>query len=303
MATNIPMLKEYIAHALQLEKNMYSQGQLITSLKEEANKYAIPRRASSIEEEAQKIYQKNYHDDDGCLPIAVSAFLVGIFIILPISPFIVKVLCVVAVYFISKALVKYIERAAYNSNMQLARKQAEKIVSERTAIEEQRLEKEEVIKRGLQKELRSVEESLQQTRQALNSLYKMDIIHPDYRHIVALSSIYKYLDRGLCSELTGSHGAYNLFEEEVRFNIIYGKLDGIISRLDQINDNQRDVYDAINNTNRLLRNVSTENKKMISSMGRIENNTSLIEFNTSSSNYALQSLNAMAMWHELNDVH
>lgn len=59
---------------------------------------------------------------------------------------------------------------------------------------------------------------------SLDSLYEMGIIYPKYRNLVAVSTIYEYLSSGRCDRLDGPDGAYNLYEMELRQNIVIGQL-------------------------------------------------------------------------------
>ena len=81
--------------------------------------------------------------------------------------------------------------------------------------------------------------------QDLAMYYKQDIIYPKYRNLAALTSIYEYLESGRCDELTGPQGAYNLYEDELRKDIIINQLNTIISDLEQIKYNQYMLYQEV----------------------------------------------------------
>lgn len=68
---------------------------------------------------------------------------------------------------------------------------------------------------------------------------------------MAVCSICEYLESGRCSELSGPDGAYNLFEMEIRMNLVITQLNSVISKLDQIQANQVMLYDAISAGNQL----------------------------------------------------
>ena len=96
------------------------------------------------------------------------------------------------------------------------------------------------------------------TRQELDELYAQNLIHPKYRNFVAVSQICEYFETGRCDTLTGPNGAYNLFEAELRANVIIIKLDKILEKLDEIKSMQYMIYDAIMTTNGLLGGISNE---------------------------------------------
>lgn len=93
-------------------------------------------------------------------------------------------------------------------------------------------------------------------KKRLVELYNQDIIFPKYRNIIAVNQTSEYLDSGRCSELEGPNGAYNLYESELRQNIIIDKLDIVINQLDQIRQNQYYIYQAIRDTKNAIDNMN-----------------------------------------------
>lgn len=102
---------------------------------------------------------------------------------------------------------------------------------------------------------------------ALNQLYSLDIIFPKYRNFVAISQIYEYFMSGRCTELEGHEGAYNIFESELRQNVIISQLNDVLANLEEIKQTQYMIYDAICFAN--------------SQLAQIESNTAAIAYNTS----------------------
>ena len=99
-----------------------------------------------------------------------------------------------------------------------------------------------------------------------NKLYSLDIIYGKYRNLVAVSQFVDYLESGRCTKLTGPDGAYNLFESEMKQNIIIESLETINQNLGTIMQNQYMLYSALQENNRIL--------------SRIEDNTATIAYNT-----------------------
>lgn len=93
---------------------------------------------------------------------------------------------------------------------------------------------------------------LYETQRLLNKLYDKNIIFPKYRNLVALCTIYEYFLSGRCDELEGPNGAYNLYETELRQNLIINKMDTIICKLDEIKDNQYLLYSELKESNRMI---------------------------------------------------
>lgn len=118
-----------------------------------------------------------------------------------------------------------------------------KAIAAINAIENQRSEMAQKIK------------ELQDTR---DKLYGTGILHAKYRTLDAVSTMYEYFETSRCSELAGPNGAYNLYESELRSNLIISKLDEISSKLDMIQKNQFALYEAINRTNQTLQAIQGE---------------------------------------------
>ena len=120
-----------------------------------------------------------------------------------------------------------------------------------------------------------MEKALRETKKTLTKLYSLDVIFPKYRNLVAICSIYEYFASGRCSELSGANGAYNLFESELRQNIIIGQLDQIIDQLEQIKQNQYMLYSELRETNKMLKEVSLDVNRILDSTKKIKENSYL----------------------------
>lgn len=97
---------------------------------------------------------------------------------------------------------------------------------------------------------------------ALDDLYSEDIIYPKYRNLVAISAINEYLMSGRCDKLEGPDGAYNLYEMELRQNIIIGQLSSIINNIEQIRNNQYSLYQELQKSNYTINEILNETRSM-----------------------------------------
>jgi hypothetical protein len=122
----------------------------------------------------------------------------------------------------------------------------------------------------LDQEIRQAEEFLQKAICCKHQLYNLNIIFEKYRDITAISTFYEYLMAGRCSSLEGANGAYNLYESELRANIIIGQLDNVIESLEKIKDNQHMIYSSIQNVNTSLRRLEDSMSTMSKSLKRID---------------------------------
>ena len=138
-----------------------------------------------------------------------------------------------------------------------------------------------------------IQKALDDTNKKLAQLYSQNIIYPKYQNLIAVSSIYEYLDSGRCDSLDGPNGAYNIYEMEARLDKIITKIDLVISRLDQIMASQYYLYTAIKEiqpsidkvTNAIISNTEKLNEVAVNTEATaysakvIEKTTKVIENN------------------------
>lgn len=111
----------------------------------------------------------------------------------------------------------------------------------------------------IEENIDEVEKNLVELYKLKNNLLSLNIIFPKYNNLVAWSTIYEYYITGRVQDLTGPNGAYNLYENEVRSNLIISKLDNISDKLDTIKDNQYTLYTVMTD---IKNDLSSLNKKM-----------------------------------------
>ena len=104
---------------------------------------------------------------------------------------------------------------------------------------------------GLKKTMQPILEIKSNIEYTLQRIYSTNVIYPKYRSLVPVTMFCEYLASGRCSALEGHEGAYNIYENELRQNIIISKLDTIASKLDSIKSSQYLLYTSISEANRL----------------------------------------------------
>lgn len=119
---------------------------------------------------------------------------------------------------------------------------------------------------------------LYETQEILNKYYNLGIIYPKYRGLIPICTIYEYIESGRCVSLTGPDGAYNLYERELRMNLIIDKLDTVIDKLDSIRKSQYMLYEAIQAGNEQLARLSNAVDNLQSTADSIERNTELSSY-------------------------
>lgn len=90
---------------------------------------------------------------------------------------------------------------------------------------------------------------------SLYTLYSKNVVYAKYRNLVTIATLFEYIDSGRCFELEGPNGAYNLYEGELRSDIIISSLSSIISNLEAIRNNQYTLYQSIENAHATTRDL------------------------------------------------
>lgn len=139
----------------------------------------------------------------------------------------------------------------------------------------------------LEKKLSEAEDVLEKLYKARSELYALNIVFGKYRNLVALSTFYEYLVSGRCDSLEGANGAYNIYEAEVRSNLIISQLSDVRKSLSSIQNTQNRVYtqlqDINQTTKRLTQSMDAACKALTDikkSSANIEKNSEVIAYNT-----------------------
>lgn len=107
-----------------------------------------------------------------------------------------------------------------------------------------------------------ISDALEQSKECLNKIYAQNIIFPKYRNLVMVCSLYEYICAGRCTSLEGHEGAYNILEMEIRLDKIITQLDKIISQLNTIQNNQFMLYSSIQESNRQSAQILESTQRM-----------------------------------------
>ena len=305
-------ITEYLKNAMELEASVYSQKEAITQGQKELkakepklSKFSKPYR--HVAEIKKPTYTSSYPNfkPTSMVPCFFFYFFIGCIIFMLIAlvlklegtPFYVVVgvgaslaaggVCALIKEYDGEQLKKIqeekekyeVELKAYEQKKIAAEQNYEKELEEyNKKVELDKLacsEKQERYKIAAQV-LTALDKPLEETTKTLEKLYSVNMIFPKYRNLVAISTIYEYFITGRCNELTGANGAYNLYESELRQNLIIGKLDVIVQQLEEIKQNQYTLYTELQKTNLILSGVASDINNIMNSVERIEDNVQSI---------------------------
>lgn len=180
-----------------------------------------------------------------------------------------------------KAMIKYEKEDLAKYKEEEAKRKAEFVkeeekynrkIEEAKSLNEQRKKKIDATHNGVL----AMQKTLAETKDTLKKVYSINVVHPKYQNMVAMCSIYEYFETGRCTSLKGADGAYNMYEAELRQNLIIGRLDTIIKKLDTIKNNQYTLYCELRETNRILQSISQEVASISSATDSIASSAYLI---------------------------
>lgn len=190
-----------------------------------------------------------------------------------------------------KAAVESYEEEIIEWQSELAKKEEELAVFDENRpkeIEKQLANSESYIKQiRIEQEIEYIVYLMEKCYASQAKLYSYGIIYGKYRTYVAVSSFLDYYLSGRVSSLEGPDGAYNLYEQESRADVVIGKLDVIIDSLEDIKENQYYIYNELQTANSNLALINTQllfnnvvQAAQLEKLDSIVNNMEEIAYNT-----------------------
>lgn len=260
-------IKNYLYHAMLLEKSIYGQKQIIASIERAIASLQRPRLIDKKSETKLIWALKSGIFEDGilldiwigiCLGAIISVFLFVVGLFNGGWKLTSIVLCVYSIE-ILLFMVGYIGvvRSTKKNN-----KQTQSYNKNAEAKNSALLKSNQIKINSLQTQLATAKKNLRETQGLLQKLYAYNMLHPKYRGLIPVATLYDYFDTGMCSALTGHGGAYETYEYQLRLNVIIGKLDTIITKLDEIQRTQYSLYSALSECNRNLTRVNSGLKQL-----------------------------------------
>lgn len=116
--------------------------------------------------------------------------------------------------------------------------------------------------------IKKIDDESEEIENKLNQLYDLDIIFKKYRNLSAITMFFEYFSSSRVFELEGKDGAYNLYESELRQNVIISNLEKVNDNLEQIKENQYCMYNEMKNVNASLQTI---NRNLIDGLNDIAN--------------------------------
>lgn len=274
-------LKEYIAKLKNLEISCYEQSQYIQQLKDTYNRVVNPCLYAKVNAEKTKKL-----DGWSSFVWVIFCTIVGLVVAVYKTEYIYAdgrffpdfqykyILWGIGIGFAIFAYCLINRNLDQDKLNQVARKENEIRYEKNDKILKLVPQKAQMIK----VELAKAESKYNETYMILQEYYNKGIIFEKYRGLVPICMFHEYLQSGRCEQLTGHEGAYNIYENELRMNIIINKLNDIIERLDSIEENQYVIAQAIRGATAEVNKLSNLVNQQISTLQNIDENAALTAY-------------------------
>ncbi len=155
--------------------------------------------------------------------------------------------------------------------------------------EKSRLADEAVKKKYLEKEIELMTEILKRSYNSRKMLYEQNLLHRDYHDLISVGTIYGYFVKGQTQSLsfdpkTGDQGAYNIYENQRRLDMIITNTEEILKKMDTIIQTQYELADGLVRAEKrigvLCRGVNDFMQSANSKLDRIGECAELTAYNT-----------------------
>lgn len=272
---NAAAVKEYLRMCIELEKQADTQNFLISGIKREIRQLAIPNNYQVPT--LKKFSGNSLGNILFGIFFTLFALILGGIIIWPSAWFLTKLgkqmlregwfgwieisLCVLGLLVgvfvlwigtggIPKLIKDHKEVKAKNKEEEESYNQALLAYNQALEDDAKRVSQEQIKQAALRADLNNLQSALTKTKNCLKQLYGKGVLYSKYRNYACVCSLYEYFDSGRCTRLEGHEGAYNILESEMRLNRIITQTNQILSKLDEIKENQELLYDSIQESNR-----------------------------------------------------
>ena len=314
-------LKEYVSIILDMEKNIYVQEKTLEHMYKKRNSLGI-RKEIEIPycDKVTTDYGENMLSVG--LISAVIGFLIGMFIkwgefwdssgifaliLTPLFGLFIALMVGIPAGLIIGPIVAICGSKNKQSEYDSAYQSKLKEYDRQKSNDDSRVKKEMILRSQVQREIDSLEAKHRESCTRLNDFYNYNIIKEKYRHnIVAIASFYEYLDEKRTFSLefvpnTSDQGAYNIYNEEAQRGIIISQLSQVLTKLDQVMENQRAIQLTLRDANRQINYLSNNINQMSNRIeSSIQEQTAIQSYNSERIQAELRFMNTMNTiysWH------
>ena len=140
------------------------------------------------------------------------------------------------------------------------------------------------IKKMYDAEIERNQKLLKKAYQIETNLQSIMFVMPKYLDIVAVSKIYEYLVTGKCTQLTGTKGAYHMYENEIRSNRIFPYKSQSAS-LDSMAHREYTIYSMLSSVSNVLNEISSKTTDAVNEIRNTAENDKTAAYEKSAEAY------------------
>lgn len=137
-----------------------------------------------------------------------------------------------------------------------------------------------------------ISESYQKANDALQKLYKKNLVAPKYHNFNAMASFYEYLSTGRCLAIFGPDGVIDTYEDDIRIGIVIRTLSDIREIVADTNVKTGYLCDQARIANLQLANMNSNLSAIKVSTAATAANTAMISDYCSSINESVNRINS-----------
>ena len=102
-----------------------------------------------------------------------------------------------------------------------------------------------------------IEYNLEQSKKIRETVYDEGVLPERYRNIIAVASLYQFLENGICTQIKGHGGIYDTYEYHLKLKEIVDNLIEIRKDLRRIQANQEFLYDKLCDVHETLISINS----------------------------------------------
>ena len=283
MAT-VKQMYDFLRIAAQMEENVYTNKQILLKLQNRINELnSIPyytEKDYRTDQLERTVYARKRKKIPRIVIALIIFFSIGtvpmiLLYLLPIifgefngtsrseaSELMMYILASLGILVILFVAIRIIKKKNTKRNVRMSEIKSQTLLTQSN----NEREKNQIILANYQKQFNDMKTITINSMNSLDKLYSENILPQQYRNIVAVTTMLQWLSSGRCTEIYGHGGLFDTYENDLKMNMIIGRLDEISSKLDAIMENQNMLYNEIRRGNEIA-------EKTYQSVRQIENNT------------------------------
>lgn len=260
------VVMEHLTYAAELEKTVYAYRQLGNRLQKKINSLGRSKNIRAVPKQVLWLH-------GGVLVFAV---LMWLYFFLSWSQYgiVPTIIMILVAVIMAPSLIKIGHKFFVIKN-------ARDLTNAAMEQDEQRVAREKFQITQLQKQQQEVKSRFNESNNLLQRVYAVNILHPSYRNMKAVTTILEYYQAGMCTQLGGPFGAYSKYSLESKLIAIDTKLEIVHQDLEQIKYSHKKLHDALSTTNAMLDRICRQNDDLLAVNREIAENTELTAYNTS----------------------